>query len=208
LQAARDTDWNGSGMHANFSTKYMREAGGKEYFEQLMKAFESAREDHIAVYGPDNHLRLTGKHETAAITEFTYGVADRGASIRVPHSFVNNGYKGLLEDRARTRRATLPDRFPDPEDDRVRADRRQGGRGLKRPIEPPASTQNAMIRQKRLRVLADQVACRSLTDPGRGFERFSGRGRLGGGRHGRDRLQDLGSDLVGSPCEFGRRSSR
>jgi len=94
-----DTDWNGSGMHCNFSTTYMREAGGKEYFEALMKAFEGAREDHIAVYGPDNHMRLTGKHETAAITEFTYGVADRGASIRVPHSFVNNGYKGYLEDR-------------------------------------------------------------------------------------------------------------
>src|SRR4029077_5649915 len=57
-----DTDWNGSGMHANFSTKYMREVGGKEYFDQLMKAFEAAREDHIAVYGPDNHMRLTGKH--------------------------------------------------------------------------------------------------------------------------------------------------
>jgi len=26
-------------------------------------------------------------------------VADRGASIRVPHSFVNAGYKGYLEDR-------------------------------------------------------------------------------------------------------------
>src|ERR1700724_435191 len=94
-----DTDWNGSGMHANFSTTYMREVGGKEYFEKLMKAFETNREDHIAVYGPDNHLRLTGKHETAAITEFSYGIADRGASIRVPHSFVNNGYKGYLEDR-------------------------------------------------------------------------------------------------------------
>jgi glutamine synthetase len=94
-----DTDWNGSGMHANFSTAYMRERGGKEYFEQLMKAFEDAREAHIAVYGPDNHLRLTGKHETASIHQFSYGVADRGASIRVPHSFVNNGYKGYLEDR-------------------------------------------------------------------------------------------------------------
>src|SRR6202163_987259 len=94
-----DTDWNGSGMHANFSTKYMREVGGKEYFEALMKAFEANRADHIAVYGPDNHMRLTGKHETAATTEFTYGIANRGASIRVPHSFVNNGYKGYLEDR-------------------------------------------------------------------------------------------------------------
>jgi glutamine synthetase len=44
-------------------------------------------------------MRLTGLHETAAIDEFTYGVADRGASIRVPHSFVNNDYKGYLEDR-------------------------------------------------------------------------------------------------------------
>ncbi len=94
-----DTDWNGSGMHANFSTEYMRSVGGKEYFEKLMAAFEKNIEAHIAVYGPDNHLRLTGKHETAAINQFSYGVADRGASIRVPHSFVNNGYKGYLEDR-------------------------------------------------------------------------------------------------------------
>jgi glutamine synthetase len=94
-----DTDWNGSGMHCNFSTAYMREVGGKEYFEKLMAAFSATRDDHIAVYGPDNHMRLTGKHETAAIHEFTFGVANRGASIRVPHSFVNNGYKGYLEDR-------------------------------------------------------------------------------------------------------------
>ena len=94
-----DTDWNGSGMHCNFSTKYMREVGGKEYFEKLMEAFKGARQDHIAVYGPDNHMRLTGKHETASIDTFTFGVADRGASIRVPHSFVNNAYKGYLEDR-------------------------------------------------------------------------------------------------------------
>src|SRR5215216_4892439 len=41
-----DTDWNGSGMHCNFSTTYMRETGGKEYFERLMAAFEKARDDH------------------------------------------------------------------------------------------------------------------------------------------------------------------
>ena len=57
------------------------------------------KNEHIAVYGPDNHLRLTGLHETASIDKFNYGVANRGASIRVPHSFVNNGYKGYLEDR-------------------------------------------------------------------------------------------------------------
>ena len=94
-----DTDWNGSGMHANFSTTYLREVGGKEYFEQLMAAFEANCAEHIAVYGPDNHLRLTGKHETQAIDQFSYGIADRGASIRVPHSFAKNGWRGYLEDR-------------------------------------------------------------------------------------------------------------
>jgi glutamine synthetase len=94
-----DQDWNGSGMHTNFSTAYMREVGGEEYFEALMGAFAERKADHIAVYGPDNHLRLTGLHETAAIDEFTYGVANRGASIRIPHSFVANGFRGYLEDR-------------------------------------------------------------------------------------------------------------
>lgn len=94
-----NTDWNGSGMHTNFSTTYMREVGGKEYFEKLMGAFDKYKNEHIAVYGPDNHLRLTGLHETQSIDKFNYGVGNRGASIRVPHSFVNNGYKGYLEDR-------------------------------------------------------------------------------------------------------------
>ncbi len=94
-----DTDWNGSGMHANFSTTYLREKGGKEYFLALMTAFEKNRADHIDVYGPDNHLRLTGKHETASIHSFSWGIADRGASIRVPHSFVKNDWRGYMEDR-------------------------------------------------------------------------------------------------------------
>jgi len=92
-------DWNGSGMHSNFSTKYMREVGGKEYFEKLMAQFQKNMDEHIAVYGPENHLRLTGLHETQSIDKFTYGLADRGSSIRVPHAFMNNNYKGYLEDR-------------------------------------------------------------------------------------------------------------
>ena len=93
-------DWNGSGMHCNFSTKKLREEGGKEYFEALMAAFEKNCEAHIAAYGPDNHLRLTGLHETQSIDKFSYGVADRGASVRVPHAFVkDDAYKGYLEDR-------------------------------------------------------------------------------------------------------------
>ncbi len=92
-------DWNGSGMHSNFSTKFMREVGGKAYFERLMEAFSKHMDEHIAVYGPDNHYRLTGLHETQSIDKFSYGLADRGASVRVPHSFVNSGYRGYLEDR-------------------------------------------------------------------------------------------------------------
>jgi glutamine synthetase len=95
----KDVDWNGSGMHTNFSTTHMREVGGKDYFEKLMAAFDKYKNEHIAVYGPDNHLRLTGLHETQSIDKFNYGIANRGASVRVPHSFVDNDYKGYLEDR-------------------------------------------------------------------------------------------------------------
>jgi glutamine synthetase len=92
-------DWNGSGMHCNFSTKYLREVGGKEYFEALMAAFDKNKNEHIAVYGPDNHLRLTGLHETQSIDKFNYGLSNRGASIRLPVNFIKNGYRGYLEDR-------------------------------------------------------------------------------------------------------------
>jgi glutamine synthetase len=95
----KDVDWNGSGMHTNFSTTHMREVGGKDYFEKLMAAFDKYKNEHIAVYGPDNHLRLTGLHETQSIDKFNYGIANRGASVRVPHSFADNDWKGYLEDR-------------------------------------------------------------------------------------------------------------
>jgi glutamine synthetase len=94
-----DTDWNGSGMHANFSTTHLREVGGEGYFLALMAAFEKNVKDHIAVYGPDNHMRLTGKHETASIDQFSWGLGDRGASIRLPMGFIKNGYRGYMEDR-------------------------------------------------------------------------------------------------------------
>ena len=92
-------DWNGSGMHANFSNSTLRNAGNKATFEKVCEAFRPVIREHIAVYGADNHLRLTGKHETASIDEFTYGVSDRGASIRIPISSVQRGWKGYLEDR-------------------------------------------------------------------------------------------------------------
>ena len=92
-------DWNGSGMHCNFSTEKLREEGGKEYFDKLMASFEKNCMEHIAVYGPDNDQRLTGLHETQSIDKFSWGIADRGASVRVPHSFAKNDWKGYLEDR-------------------------------------------------------------------------------------------------------------
>jgi glutamine synthetase len=43
-------------------------------------------------------LRLTGKHETASYTVFSYGKADRGASIRIGNKTINDGF-GYFEDR-------------------------------------------------------------------------------------------------------------
>ena len=94
-------DWNGSGMHANFSDTTLRTCGSKEKFEKICEAFgtEEAIARHIAVYGHGNDQRLTGLHETQSIDKFSYGVSDRGASIRIPIGTVEDGWKGRLEDR-------------------------------------------------------------------------------------------------------------
>ena len=94
-----DTDWNGSGMHANFSNGVMREAGKEDNFNKICEQFGKNIERHIAVYGADNDQRLTGAHETQSIDQFSYGVSDRGASIRIPVGTVDDGWKGRLEDR-------------------------------------------------------------------------------------------------------------
>ncbi|OGI60495.1 glutamine synthetase [Candidatus Nomurabacteria bacterium RIFCSPHIGHO2_01_FULL_37_25] len=92
-------DWNGSGMHANFSNSILRNSGKRKTFEKICEAFAPVVKEHIAVYGADNHLRLSGKYETQSIDQFSYGVSDRGASIRIPIASVQNGWKGWLEDR-------------------------------------------------------------------------------------------------------------
>jgi glutamine synthetase len=92
-------DWNGSGMHANFSNTLLRTCGSKEVYEKVCEAFRPVTAEHIAVYGEYNDERLTGKHETASISDFSYGVSDRGASIRIPILTVEKGWKGWLEDR-------------------------------------------------------------------------------------------------------------
>ncbi|MDX2379170.1 MAG: glutamine synthetase GlnII, partial [Acidimicrobiia bacterium] len=91
-------DWNGAGAHTNFSTLEMREDGGYKHIEAACKALGKKTALHIANYGVGVEDRLTGAHETQRHDEFSYGVSDRGASIRIPWQ-VAVDKKGYLEDR-------------------------------------------------------------------------------------------------------------
>lgn len=91
-------DWNGAGCHTNYSTRSMRAEGGFVAIMDAVKKLETCHKELISKYGAGNERRLTGAHETAAMDKFSYGVADRGASIRIPRQAETDG-RGYLEDR-------------------------------------------------------------------------------------------------------------
>ncbi|RLN16479.1 glutamine synthetase cytosolic isozyme 1-3 [Panicum miliaceum] len=91
-------EWNGAGAHTNYSTKSMRSDGGYEVIKKAIQKLGLRHREHIAAYGDGNERRLTGRHETADINTFIWGVANRGASVRVGRDTEKEG-KGYFEDR-------------------------------------------------------------------------------------------------------------
>jgi glutamine synthetase len=90
-------DWNGSGCHTNYSTKSMRD-GLPGSIETALVGLRSSHARLMALYGDGNDRRMTGLLETSSMTKFSYGVANRGCSVRIPRDTAVNK-RGYIEDR-------------------------------------------------------------------------------------------------------------
>lgn len=90
--------WNGSGGHTNFSTHEMRQPGGIESIKLACVKLEQTHKSHMEKYGRFNEERLSGKNETSPMDEFSWGISNRGKSIRIPLNVAKEGC-GYLEDR-------------------------------------------------------------------------------------------------------------
>ena len=72
--------------------------GGINEIHRVIQNMEKHHTEDIQQYGKDNDKRLSGIHETSSFLEFSWGVANRGASVRINNNTQSSGF-GYFEDR-------------------------------------------------------------------------------------------------------------